>query len=152
MWVYSRSNYDARSERHCVCVKLGLGLACIAVVLVYSEDWQRNGGMRGGWMNNRAYLMSQWCNGWKQALNLAHCLSTAERKGKGVRGAVLNHVFVFWTVGGGDWITSVTASWKRLCRWSLYLKAYFFVPLVLLVNSHCHCLDCAQLATLFSYK
>ena len=30
-----------------MCVQLELGVACIAVVLVYSEDCQRNGGMRG---------------------------------------------------------------------------------------------------------
>ena len=33
--------------RGTVCVQLELELVCIAVVLVYSEEWQRNGGMRG---------------------------------------------------------------------------------------------------------
>ena len=41
-----RSSYNARSERHCVCVRLELGVASIAVVLVCIEDWQRNEGMR----------------------------------------------------------------------------------------------------------
>ena len=47
LFYFSTSSYIARSERHCVSVQLELGVACIAVVPVYSEDWQRNGGMRG---------------------------------------------------------------------------------------------------------